>query len=127
MNEPRDQAHYNINTDIAYGPLELIDVGAMAPACPRDWFHRTLCRVNDTVIRLGILHGEFHWHVHERKDEFFYVVDGRLLVDLAEATFALGPGQALTVPQGVRHRTRAPERTQVLMVEAAGVTPTGDG
>jgi len=78
------------------------------------------------VVRLGILEGDFHWHKHEEEDEFFLVLEGRLLVDLKGKTVELGPGQGLVVPRGVIHRTRAPERTVVLMVEGAGVVPTGD-
>jgi mannose-6-phosphate isomerase-like protein (cupin superfamily) len=74
--------------------------------------------------RLG---GEFHWHKHEDQDEFFLVLDGELLIDLEDReTVALGIHQGYTVPKGVVHRTRAPRRTAVLMVEAAGVVPTGD-
>jgi hypothetical protein len=30
------------------------------------------------------------------------------------------------VPKGVKHRPRAPKKTIVLMVEGAGIVPTGD-
>jgi len=110
----------------AFGPLEPMDLAALAQSCPHKWFNQTLCRVNDCVVRLGILEGEFHWHKHEEEDEFFLVLEGRLLVDLKGKTVELGPGQGLVVPRGVIHRTRAPERTVVLMVEGAGVVPTGD-
>jgi len=127
---------YAIHTDIAFSPLERIDVAQVAAACREKWFNQTLCRVNDCVIRLGILCGEFHWHKHDREDEFFYVIEGRLLLDLdpqgaAEAaspgrTVSLGAGVGFSVPRGVVHRTRAPERTVVMMIEGAGVVPTGD-
>jgi dTDP-4-dehydrorhamnose 3,5-epimerase-like enzyme len=118
---------YSINTDVAFGPLELIDVAALAGACDEKWFNQTLCRVNDCVVRLGIVEGEFHWHHHDEEDEFFYVVSGRWLIDLEDdRTVELSPGQGFTVPRGVRHRTRAPQRTVILMVEGGGVVPTGD-
>jgi len=117
---------YNINTDVKFGPLELIDVKAMGAACREKWFNQTLSRVNDSVIRLGVLHGEFHWHKHDVEDEFFYVVEGRLLIDLEGRTVELRPGQGFMVPHGVMHCTRAPERTVVLMIEPATVRPTGD-
>jgi mannose-6-phosphate isomerase-like protein (cupin superfamily) len=78
------------------------------------------------VVRLGVLQGEFHWHKHDEEDEFFYVVEGWLLIDLEGWTIELRPQQGFTVPRGVRHRTRALERTVVLMIEGAGVVPTGD-
>jgi hypothetical protein len=120
------QQSYSINLTPKFAPLELIDVEALAGVCQEKWFNQTLCRVNDCVVRLGVLHGEFHWHQHAREDEFFYVIAGRLLLDLEDRTVELSPQQGLTVPHGVRHRTRAPERTIVLMIEGAGVVPTGD-
>jgi len=115
-----------IRGDVKFGPLERVDVAELERACKHDWFNQTLCQVNECVVRLGVLKGEFHWHRHEREDEFFYVVKGRLLIDLEDRTMELLPGQATVVPKGVTHRTRAPERTVVLMVEAATVCPTGD-
>lgn len=117
---------YSINTDVKFGPLELVDVKALAAACPYQWFNQTLCRVNDSVVRVGVLRGEFHWHKHDTEDEFFYVVEGRFLIDLRDRTVELLPGQGFLVPRGVMHCTRAPERSVVLMIEAATVKPTGD-
>jgi len=120
------ETRYCINTDVRFAPLELVDVHALAAACQQQWFNQTLCRVNDSVVRLGVLHGEFHWHKHDQEDEFFYVVEGRFLIDLHDRRVELLPGQGFLVPRGVMHCTRAPERTVVLMIEAATVTPTGD-
>ena len=118
---------YKINLDDKYGYSTLIDVPTEVAACTEDWFNQTLTTVNDTVLRLGILKGEFHFHKHDTEDELFFVLDGRLLIDIeGEDTVALERHQGYTVPKGVVHRTRAPERTVVLMVEPAGVVPTGD-
>ena len=117
---------YAIHTDVKFGPLEVVDAARLARDCQEPWWNQTLCRVNDSVVRLGIFHGEFHFHKHEREDEFFYVLEGRLLLDLEDRTFDLGPGQGMLIPLQVVHRTRAPTRTVVLMIEAASVTPTGD-
>ena len=121
-----DDTKYSINLQPRFGPLELIDVQELVEACAEPWYNQTLCRVNESVVRLGILHGEFHWHKHDREDEFFYVVEGRFLIDLEDRTVELAPRQGFMVPKGVVHRTRAPERTVVLMMEAAGIVPTGD-
>jgi mannose-6-phosphate isomerase-like protein (cupin superfamily) len=121
-----DETEYVIHEDIKYGPLETVDVEAIEQACTHEWFNQSLCRVNDCVARLGILKGEFHWHKHDREDEFFYVVKGRLLIDLEGKTIELNPRQGTMVPKGVTHRPRAPERTVVLMIEGATVKPTGD-
>jgi mannose-6-phosphate isomerase-like protein (cupin superfamily) len=119
-------APYAINLDTRFGPLEQIDVQALADACTDAWYNQTLCQVNDCVVRLGVMQGEFHWHKHEKEDEFFYVVDGRFVIELEGRTVTLTPRQGLMVPKGVLHRTSAPERTIILMIEGARVKPTGD-
>ena len=120
---------YVTHLNVLHGPLEIVDVQALVDACTDRWWNQTLCRVNDSVVRLGVIQGEYHWHKHDDEDEFFYVVDGRLLIDLEEPkgrVVELAPRQGFVVPKGVVHRTRAPERTVILMVEGAGVVPTGD-
>lgn len=117
---------YNIRTDVKFGPLECFDAGRMAREGDQPWWNQTLCTVNDCVVRLGVFHGEFHWHKHDREDEVFFVLEGRLLLDLEERTVELGPHQGMMVPRGVLHRTRAPEKTVVLMTEAGSVKPVGD-
>jgi mannose-6-phosphate isomerase-like protein (cupin superfamily) len=116
---------YATHTNVHYAPLEVIDVPALVAACTDRWYNQTLTRVNDSVVRLGVMQGEYHWHRHDDEDEFFYVVDGRFIIDLEGRSVELTPGLGFTVPKGVPHRTRAPVRTVVLMVEGAGVVPTG--
>ncbi len=123
-----DPAAYPYKTylNVHYAPLELVDVQTLVDACTDAWYNQTLTRVNDAVVRLGVVEGEYHWHKHDHEDEFFYVVEGRFIVDLEGRSVQLLPRQGITVPRGVVHRTRAPERSVILMVEAAGVVPTGD-
>jgi mannose-6-phosphate isomerase-like protein (cupin superfamily) len=116
---------YATHLDILHGPLETIDVQALVDACRDKWYNQTLCKVNDAVVRLGVIQGEYHWHKHDEEDEFFYVVSGKLLVDLEGRTMELGARQGIVVPHGVVHRTRAPEPTVMLMVERATIVPTG--
>src|SRR5579864_8305386 len=117
---------YDTRLNVLHKPLELIDVNALSEAAPHKWYNQTLCAVNASVVRLGVVEGEYHWHKHDDDDEFFYVVEGNLLIDLEEKIVDLVPGQGFVVPKGVLHRTRAPRRTVILMVENAGITPTGD-
>ncbi|HUJ60229.1 MAG TPA: cupin domain-containing protein [Kofleriaceae bacterium] len=118
---------YDIRTDIKYAPLEVIDAGALADRCDQRWWNQTLCQVNDSVARIGVFLGEFHWHKHDREDELFFVLDGKLLLDIEDrGTFELGPRQGMVVPRGVVHRTRAEQRTVVLMIEDATIVATGD-
>jgi mannose-6-phosphate isomerase-like protein (cupin superfamily) len=119
--------NYDIRTDVKCRPLELVDLGKMADDAPSKWWNQSLVNVNDCVVRVGVFEGEFHWHKHDKEDEFFYVVEGKLLLDVeGRGTTELSPRQGMMVPRGVVHRTRAPSRTVVLMIEAATVVPTGD-
>jgi cupin superfamily acireductone dioxygenase involved in methionine salvage len=129
MIEPESDP-YETRLNILHKPLEIIDVHAVPGANDFKWFNQTLCRVNDSVVRMAAIEGEYHWHKHDEDDEFFYVVEGELLIDIrgqiAERTVALKPGQGFVVPMTVVHRTRAPKRTTILMVENAGIIPTGN-
>lgn len=126
MADAQKEFPYDTRLDVRYDPLEVVDVPALVAACTHPWYNQTLCRVNESVVRLGVMRGEYHWHKHDAEDEFFFVVSGRFLIDLEGRTVDLAPGQGFVVPKGVRHRTRAPERTVILMVERAGIIPTGD-
>ena len=117
---------YETRLNILHQPLEVIDVNAIDDAKNYKWFNQTLCKVNDSVVRVGIIEGEYHWHKHDNDDEFFYTVEGLLLIDLEDRTVELKPGQGFVVPRGAVHRTRAPHRTVILMVENAGIIPTGN-
>lgn len=123
---------YETHLDVVYSPLETIALDPIVSAVRHPWYNQTLVRVNDAVVRIGVIKGEYHWHEHSEEDEFFYVVDGRLLIDLEPRSddtpsrvVSLDPREGFVVPKGVRHRTRAPERTVILMVETASVVPTG--
>jgi len=120
-----DPSPYVVHLDPKFSPLERIDVAALAAACTDRWYNQTLCRVDDSVVRLGVVEGEYHWHHHDDEDEFFYVVEGKLLVDVEGRTIELDPGQGVVVPKKVEHRPRAPQRTVILMVERGSVVPTG--
>ncbi|HEV3311853.1 MAG TPA: cupin domain-containing protein [Chloroflexota bacterium] len=118
---------YSIELEPCAGALDLVDLPELVGANTKPWFNQTICRVNDCVVRLGIVHGDFHWHKHDHEDEFFYVVSGRLIIDIEEGdSIGLSPGQGTLVPRTVVHRPRAPEKTVMLMFEGAGVMPTGD-
>ena len=120
------EGDYDIHLDDKFGHLALIDVDAEA-AAHEPWFNQTLTSVNDSVVRLGVIEGDFHWHKHDDTDEFFMVLDGELVIDIEDRdSVRLSRHQSYTVPRTVMHRTSAPVRTVILMMEAAGVSPTGD-
>lgn len=117
---------YTTHLNVLYEPLEVVDVPALVASCTHRWYNQSLSRVNDSVVRLGVVEGKYHWHKHDDEDEFFYLVAGRFIIDLEDRSVELSPGQAFVVPKGALHRPRAPERTVILMVEGAGIIPTGD-
>jgi len=117
---------YSIDLEIKYKPLEIIDIPQLIEDCTEKWQNLSLCNVNDSVVRLAVIEGEFHWHKHEKEDEFFFVIDGLLLIDLEEKVIELKPKQGFMVPKGVMHRTRAPTRTSLLVIEQVTIKPTGD-
>ncbi len=117
---------YETRLNILHQPLEVIDEKAIAAACEYKWFNQTLCQVNNSVVRMAVIEGEYHWHQHTEEDEFFYVIEGMLLIDLEGRTVELHPRQGFVVPRATLHRTRALQRTVILMVENAGIIPTGN-
>ncbi len=124
--EKVDPTRYDTRLDDKYGHLRVVDIPAEV-AEHEPWFNQTLTHVNDSIVRLGIFRGEYHWHRHAREDEFFLVLEGELVIDLdGGETVTLGRHRGYTIPAGIVHRTRAAEKAVVIMVEAATVTPTGD-
>jgi len=118
---------YATHLDVKFGPLSVVDVPALVAACKDRWYNQTLCKVNDSVIRLGVFErGDYHWHKHDNDDEFFFVLDGRFIIDLEDRSVELQPLEGFVVPKGVVHRTRAPGRAVILMAETAAIVPTGD-
>jgi mannose-6-phosphate isomerase-like protein (cupin superfamily) len=117
---------YVTHLNVLFPQLAKVDIPALVDAVTDQWYNQTLCQVNGSVVRLGVMQGEYHWHKHDDDDEFFFCLDGEFLVDLEDRTVALGPRQGFVVPKGVVHRTRAPQKCVILMVENAGIVPTGD-
>jgi mannose-6-phosphate isomerase-like protein (cupin superfamily) len=127
MSDTKTSSHpYVTRLNVQYKPLEVIEEKQLADQCTYQWYNQTLCDVNDSVVRLGVVQGEYHWHKHAAEDEFFYVVEGQLLIDLEGRTISLAPRQGVVIPKGVLHRPRAPQRTVMLMVETSAIVPTGD-
>jgi len=118
---------YATYLNVLFPALTLVDVPSLVKACTDRWYNQTLCKVNDSVVRLGIMQGEYHWHKHDDDDEFFFVLEGTFIIDLNDRSIVLQPWHGYVVPKGIVHRTRAPERAVILMVETATIIPTGDG
>lgn len=124
MSEP--SYPYATYLDVKFPALTVVDVPLLIAGNQHPWYNQTLCRVNDSVIRLGVLQGEYHWHKHDNGDEFFFVLEGTFFVDLEDRSIELRTQEGFVVPRGVVHRTRAPRRAVILMAETAAIVPTGD-
>ena len=122
----KKQYDYNQQMDVKFQHQELIDISSIVDECNDKWFNQTLSRINDSVARIGIVEGEYRWHTHENEDEFFFVLSGRLLIDLKDKTIELNSHQGVTISKGTAHRPRAPEKTVMLMVETAEIDPIGN-
>jgi len=125
MNDPKPYL-YATHLDIRFPALGVVDVPSLVKACTDKWYNQTLCKVNDSVVRLGVVQGEYHWHKHDAEDEFFFVLEGHFVIDLEDHSVELRPQEGFVVPKGILHRTRAPKRSVILMVESAAIVPTGD-
>src|SRR6059036_3028826 len=110
---------YVTKLDVKFGHGERIDIPQLVNECKDKWFNQTLTKVNDSVVRIGIVEGEYHWHKHDNDDEFFFVLEGQLLIDLEDRTIELNPNQGVTISKGVMHRPRAPKKTVMLMMETS--------
>jgi mannose-6-phosphate isomerase-like protein (cupin superfamily) len=120
------QFNYVTRLDVKFAHLQKMDIPLMVKECTDKWFNQTLTKVNESVVRIGIVEGEYHWHKHDNDDEFFFVLEGQLLIDLEDQTIELNPHQGVTITKGVMHRPRAPRKTVMLMVETSNIVPTGD-
>jgi mannose-6-phosphate isomerase-like protein (cupin superfamily) len=121
-----EQFPYATHLDVKFAPLSVVDVPGLIARCKDRWYNQTLCEVNDSVIRLGVLQGEYHWHKHDHDDEFFFVLEGQFFIDLETGPVELKAFEGFVVPKGVVHRTRAPQRAVILMAETRTIVPTGD-
>ena len=90
------------------------------------WSPKIVGEVNDSLVKLVKLKGEFVWHHHEKEDELFLVVKGKLRLKLREKDLVLGPGEFAIIPHGVEHLPVAEEETHVLLFEPHSTLNTGN-
>jgi mannose-6-phosphate isomerase-like protein (cupin superfamily) len=101
--------------------IQPIDCHAIAREAPDGYMNRVLTSVNGQDVHISVMHAPFFWHLHPDSDETFLVIEGMLIIDFEEGPVELGSGHMLTVPAGVRHRTRpGGARSVNLTVEKAG-------
>jgi len=85
-----------------------------------------VAQLNDYDVMLVKVKDEFVWHKHDETDDFFFVLKGRLDIQLRDRTISLGPGEIYIVPKGVEHRPIAKEEVHLLLIEPTGTPNTGD-
>jgi mannose-6-phosphate isomerase-like protein (cupin superfamily) len=109
------------NEPVRYPALEVVDLAEEAAAVTEPYRNMVISRVNDSCLRLSVFEQAYRWHYHPTSDELFIVVTGCLAIDLEGGReIRLQPWQCVTIPAGVRHRTRALGRTTNLCVEKLG-------
>ena len=123
----KENYNYVTKLDVKFEHLQKIDIPQIVQECTDKWFNQTLTIVNNSAIRLGIVEGEYHWHKHDNDDEFFFVIEGKLIIEVENNdSIELNPGQGVTISKGILHRPLAPVKTVMLMVETSAIQPTGD-
>ena len=90
------------------------------------WSPKIVGEVNDTVVKLAKLHGEFLWHLHEREDEMFYVLKGSLLMRFRDRDVVVGENEFIVIPKGVEHMPVAEHEVHVMLIEPKNTLNTGN-
>ena len=106
--------------------LQPIDIQAKFDLFREQWRPKVIAKINDYLVKIGKLQGDFVWHKHEDTDELFMVNKGVLRVDLREGSVYVQGGQMFIVPKGVEHMTHADEECELMMFEPETTLNTGD-
>ncbi len=106
--------------------MKVINLAEKLELIQEDWSPRIVGQVNDTVVKLAKLKGEFVWHHHENEDEMFMVIKGRLIIKLQEEDLLLEEGELVIITRGVEHCPVAEKEVQVLLLEPASTVNTGN-
>ena len=104
----------------------MVDLAAKLASFDETWAPRIVAELNGQYVKVAKLEGEYVWHSHAEQDELFWVLEGRLRLELRERTIELGPGQLFVVPRGVEHRPVAPERVEVVLFEPLATRSSGE-
>ena len=106
--------------------IRKVNLGEMFARFQDQWSPKVVGEVNDSLVKLVKLKGEFVWHHHDREDELFLVVKGKLRLKLRDRDLVLGPGEFAIIPHGVEHLPVADEETHVLLFEPNSTLNTGN-
>ncbi len=93
----------------------------------KTWSPVDVARVNDQVVRMALIEGSYHWHVHNNEDELFYVLQGDITIEVREqAGVRLRGGEMAVIPKGVEHRPTSAKPSYILMFEPFALRSRGD-
>ncbi|MCZ6730672.1 MAG: cupin domain-containing protein [SAR324 cluster bacterium] len=106
--------------------MEKVNLAEKFSRFEEHWRPKIVGEVNDVHVKLVKLQGEFMWHQHEREDELFLVIKGRLQIKLRDGDLWLEPGELAVIPRGVEHCPVAEEEVQVLLLEPKSTVNTGN-
>lgn len=97
-----------------------------AAALTEFWSPRVIAEIDDAYVKVAKVHGTLAWHSHEHEDELFFVLEGRLRIEMEGRTVELGPGEMFVVPKGVRHNPVAEAECLLMLIERKTTLHTGD-
>jgi mannose-6-phosphate isomerase-like protein (cupin superfamily) len=106
--------------------MDVINLAKTFAAIPSYWQPKVIGAINDFHVKLVKVQGEFLFHHHDREDELFLVVTGRLLMKFRDREVWIEQGECLIVPHGIEHCPVAPEEAHILLLEPATTLNTGN-
>jgi mannose-6-phosphate isomerase-like protein (cupin superfamily) len=106
--------------------MEKVNVHEKFDLFDEHWSPRIIAELNGQHVKIVKIKGEFVWHHHDHEDEMFFVMKGRMVMQLRDGDIALEAGEMLVVPKGVEHRPVAEDETQLMLIEPAGTLNTGN-
>ena len=106
--------------------MNVVNLGEKLATFSEYFQPRTVAQFNGHDIMVAKLNGEFVWHKHDDTDDFFYVIKGRMTIELRDRSVSLAPGELFIVPKGVEHRPVATEEVHLMFIEQTGTPNTGD-
>ncbi len=104
----------------------VVSPGQVAAGLTEFWSPRVVAEVDDAYVKVAKLHGSLAWHSHEHEDELFFVLEGRLRIELEDRNVELEAGQMFVVPKGVRHNPVAEQECRIMLIERKSTQHTGD-
>jgi mannose-6-phosphate isomerase-like protein (cupin superfamily) len=98
---------------------------SVAASLTEFWSPRVVAEVDDAYVKVAKVKGTLAWHSHDGEDELFFILKGRLRIEMESGAVELSEGEAFVVPKGVRHNPVAEEECHVMLIERKSTLHTG--